>query len=119
MWVRERGLGRFFWLVAAALTIGAFIIVMLVGLAGLALIGVSGDLGCELQGSDSNYGALSWSVVPPGPVCTYTQAENGVDEVDGPASTTSLWILSLLGLGIASGWSVRKAVPKEAEVHTA
>ena len=108
---------RFAWILVAALSVIAWVGVALVGLAGLTIIAFQGDLGCELRASDSNYGTLSWSAVPPGPVCTFTTAQNGVDKVDGPSPDTSIWLLSLVGLGVASAWTVRRAMREGADAQ--
>lgn len=104
-----RGRRRFVWGLLAVVSIVSWVGVALVGLAGLTLIGLEGDLGCDLSGADSNYGTLSWSALPPGPVCTYTVDENGVGKVDGPSPVTSIWLLTLVGLGVGATWTVRRA----------
>lgn len=34
---------------------------------------------CERPDGSSNYGELTWTAVPPGPTCTWTEATNGFD----------------------------------------
>jgi hypothetical protein len=108
--VQQRELRKLSWGVIVVLAVLAWIGIAGVGLAWMAVVDFEGDLYCQQPGSDSNYGKLSWSAVPPGPVCTYTAQMNGVDRVDGPTPVTSVWLLTLVGLGSASVWAVRLAV---------
>jgi hypothetical protein len=102
------------WTLVAGLAMCVWIFLALVGAAWLAFISMQGDLGCALSGSDSNFGTLSWSALPPGPVCTYTADWNGVDKVDGPSPVTSVWLLTLVALAVIFVWSVRRAVRERA-----
>ena len=94
--------------------VGAFsafvcVVVTILGLGGLLLINFEGDLGCELSGSDSNYGELTWSLVPPGPACTFTSEVNGVDKVDGPSPVTSIWLVLVSSSAVFSVWALLRA----------
>jgi len=95
------------WVVAAAVAAIFWFALAILGTVGLASVAVLGDAACEK--SESNYGKLSWSTIPPGPVCTWTTSLNGVDEVAGPGPIMSLWLVSLGVLGGGSIWLVRRA----------
>ena len=88
--VVDRSIWRIGWWLGVAATLS------------LALLGVAYALllddvnACELDTGDSNYGSLSWSVLPPGPTCTYTEAANGVARSDGPGPAMTIWLLLLL-----------------------
>ena len=71
---------------------------LFVALAGLAwaTVVVDDELYCELEQGDSNFGTVSWSLLPPGPKCTYTVAMNGLDRVEGPGPVTSIWVSALV-----------------------
>ncbi len=84
-----------------------WVAVAIVGLGWGAVVQVLDDGYCEKV--DSNYGKLSWSVVPPGPVCTWAADANGVDEVEGPSPVMSVWLVSLGVLGGVTVWLVRRA----------
>ena len=80
---------------------------MLLSAVGVAVVGVLyglllqfvGDQACPTPGRDSDWGSLSWSVLPPGPRCTWTEELNGVDRVEGPGPVMSIWLVTLaLGL---------------------
>lgn len=71
-------------------------VIALAGLAYAALISVLDNTTCTGAGGDSNYGAFSWSVMPPGPVCTYSVEQNGRAFVEGPGPEMSVWLLTLL-----------------------
>ena len=68
-----------------------------VGIGWAAMIGAVDDTYCER--GDSNYGELSWSRLPPGPVCSWTEQRNGFTGTDGPTPVMSIWLLTLLVLG--------------------
>lgn len=55
---------------------------------------------CGEEGS--NYGTLGWSVLPPGPTCTWTVEANGFDKVQGPSPVMSVWLITLIVLGIVA-----------------
>lgn len=66
------------------------------GLAYAGFLQLGGDTSCEASPGESNYGTFGWSVVPPGPTCTFTEELNGFDEVRGPTPVMSIWLLVLL-----------------------
>jgi hypothetical protein len=68
---------------------------------------------CEHDRHDSASGELSWSVLPPGPVCTWTVEENGFADTRGPTPVMSLWLLSLLGLGYVTVLAVQRLWPPD------
>lgn len=72
-------------------------------------------LACPTPGRDSTYGDLSWSVLPPGPRCTWTAAEHGLDRVDGPSPVMSLWLLTLAGLAVRLVRTYRGTFPLAAD----
>lgn len=90
------GRGRLLALVAAA----GWSAILLFGLAYAAFVNYMGELGCAASAGDSNYGRRDWSVLPPGPTCTYTSDLNGFDRVDGPTPIMFIWIVGLV-LGAA------------------
>jgi hypothetical protein len=116
--MRNDGRAELVWNVLAGFALLALVLAGIIGAGGLAFIAAQGPLGCELQGTDSNYGRRSWSAVPPGPVCTYTTEVNGVDKVDGPSPVTSLWLVMLLMLAIAFVVSLRGAGHARALLHS-
>lgn len=77
------------------------------GLAYAAYLVLMGDAVCEPFPGGSTYGTLGWSVLPPGPTCTFTEQLHGFDEVRGPTPVMSIWLLVLLVAGVAIalvGW---------------
>ena len=83
--------------------------VLCFGLAWAGMIELQDDLGCEHSAGDSNYGEQSWSVLPPGPVCSWTAETNGFDEVRGPTPGMSVWLLVLVTLGALVVWRARRS----------
>jgi hypothetical protein len=57
-----------------------------------------GDLGCEANQGDSNYGELQWSMLPPGPKCVFTEEANGYAATEGPSPAWSVWFLGDVAL---------------------
>ena len=90
-----------------ALLATAWVVVLLVGLAYAALVEMSGDTYCPITPDSSTYGTQGWSVVPPGPTCTFSAELRSVDdvtslaEVRGPTPVMSIW-LGVLGLGVVA-----------------
>jgi hypothetical protein len=80
-----------------ALILG-WVLWVVVGVAGIAVVDASSDLWCEHEAGDSEFGELSWSIVPFGPVCTWHQRVNGFDERRGPYPFGTIWVL-----GVAAG----------------
>ena len=91
--VRTKATRRRRWVAIAA--VAGWTAVLGLGLLHAAGVEWMGDLGCEANVGDSNYGAHGWSTLPPGPTCTYTQRMNGFDRVDGPTPVMSIWLLGL------------------------
>ena len=78
------------WLLLLLATLG----VWTVGLACWLLLFwlQSEGLACEYRGS-SIYGEPGWSVLPPGPTCTWTEEVHGFDRASGPGPWMSIWLL--------------------------
>lgn len=91
--------------VAVGLTI-SWMAIAIVGLGWAALIDFLGDTYCER--GDSNYGELSWSRLPPGPVCSWTEQRNGFTETYGPTPVMAIWLLALLVLGFIALRFIRR-----------
>ena len=74
---------------------------VVVGLGVLAIVSFLGDGYCDrLDGpSNPNLGRLTWSVLPPGPRCTWTEEENRFDAVEEPGPVYSIWAAAVVGLG--------------------
>ena len=79
-----------------SLAIGAWALVLLVGLGYAALVQLSDDTYCPPFEGSSQYGELDWSVLPPGPTCTFTADVHGFDEVRGPTPVMSVWLAVLV-----------------------
>jgi len=83
-----------------AIAIVAWVVIATVGVGWAFLIEVL-DFGyCESSVGDSNFGELSWSVFPPGPVCSWTVASNGFADTRGPTPVMAAWLLTLAVLGL-------------------
>lgn len=101
---RQRNPWRF---LLRSLLVTGWVLVLLAGVAYGALVELSGDSYCPIEPNSSTYGTQGWSVVPPGPTCTFTAEQRGVDdvistdEVRGPTPVMSIW-LGVLGLGVAA-----------------
>jgi hypothetical protein len=78
--------------------------VLSLGLAWGSFVVVADDLYCERTPGSSDYGDLGWSIVPPGPQCSWP----GVDEVRGPTPVMSVWLGLLLVLGGLMVWAARR-----------
>jgi hypothetical protein len=72
-----------------------WVIALVVGLGYAILVNDMAELYCEPIAGSSDYGAFAWSIVPPGPTCTFTDAVHGFDEVRGPTPVMSVWLLAL------------------------
>lgn len=68
----------------------------LAGSAFALFIDMLGDVLCSEPPDDSNFGRFGWSVIPPGPTCTFTKATNGYDAVRGPSPLMSIWIIGVV-----------------------
>lgn len=87
-WLRSRQIA---WTAAFMATIG----LALIGAGYGTLLALVDGFACPTPGADSEWGELSWSVLPPGPRCTWTAELHGVDRVEGPGPVTTLWLLIL------------------------
>lgn len=90
---------------AVAASIG--FVTFLVGALWMAFIGVSASTYCER--GDSNYGALTWSKLPPGPVCTWSDQTHGGASTTGPTPVMSVWIIVMILLGVVAVIGFRSA----------
>lgn len=79
----------------------ATLVLLFVGCAYGARLGQTADINCETADGEYDDGEFGWSTIPPGPTCTFTQAEHGFDEVRGPNLGMSIW-LALVGAGTAA-----------------
>jgi hypothetical protein len=79
----------------------ATLVVLFAGCAYGARLEQTGAINCQVAEGDYIYGEFGWSTVPPGPTCTFNEAEHGVDEVRGPSPAMSVW-LALVAVGAAT-----------------
>ncbi|MGF1597278.1 MAG: hypothetical protein ACFCVK_10160 [Acidimicrobiales bacterium] len=84
----------------ARVIVVAWIAMLFAGVAYGLMINDMGDLACEPTPGSSDYGEFAWSVYPPGPTCTFTEAVHGFDEVRGPTLVMSVWIIVVVVGGI-------------------
>lgn len=77
-----------------------------------------GDLSCEAFPDTSSYGEVVWSVVPPGPICTFTEANNGFDEVRGPSPVMSILIFLLIAGGVLVAMLLRSPADRDGSIRT-
>jgi hypothetical protein len=86
----------------------AWMLCVLAAAAGVLLTTAAGDLNClhrsRIQG-DSNYGDVTWSWLPLGPECTWTEESNGVDDFQGAAWGPTLFVAALLVTGGGIGYA--------------
>jgi hypothetical protein len=93
-----------------------FLFTVALALIGIAYAMILSDVtACATPGADSNWGELSWSVLPPGPRCTFTEEANGSDRVEGPGPGMSIWIAVLVGLAAVLGRGYRRTSPVPGE----
>ena len=83
-----------------------------VGLAYAVFLEFLDDSACE-RGGDSNYGDFRWSLLPPGPVCTWTEERNGFAARDSVGLLTSVWLLALLVLGFMAVRAIKRLYASE------
>ena len=69
--------------------------VLVVGVAYGVLVNDMGELYCEPVEGSSDYGDFAWSVLPPGPTCTFNASVHGFDGVRGPTPVMSVWLATL------------------------
>ncbi len=89
-----------------------FLFTVALALVGVAYAMLLDDLlACPTPGADSNWGSLSWSVLPPGPRCTFTEELNGMDLVEGPGPGMSIWLAALVTLAVVLAREFRRTFP--------
>ena len=91
----------------AGLAVLGWVSLLLIGLAWLMLI-LGLDWGYCDRGN-SAYGELRWSILPPGPTCTWTTEADGVDAHQGPTAVMSIWLVTLLVGGLVTWLLLRMA----------
>ncbi len=69
---------------------------LLVGLAYAGVLQLLGDANCEPTPGSSTYGEFGWSLMPPGPTCTFTAEVHGFDEVRGPTPVMTIWLVAVV-----------------------
>lgn len=72
-----------------------------IGVAYAVMLQLLGDAGCEPTPGSSTYGTFEWSILPPGPTCTFTMVPHGFDAVRGPTPVMSIWLLVLAVWAVA------------------
>jgi hypothetical protein len=89
----------------------AWLGLLAIGVLVMVAIEVAPELWCDHPLHDSDYGEMSWSILPPGPMCTWS-VENGnlVNDTRGPGPAFSLWLLSLVGSGAFTVWAIRNVL---------
>lgn len=82
-------------MLGAALAV-AWLLTLAAGMGYALLVQLRGSTYCEPSEGSSQYGDLSWSVLPPGPTCRFSQEVHGFDATRGPTPVMSIWIAALL-----------------------
>lgn len=100
---------RVYWSTSVVLIGLAWFIIAAIGTAYGLLVWDMGELYCPVEQGASTWGELSWSILPPGPVCTFTADVHGFDEVRGPYPVMSIWLLVLVVGAIAFVVARRRA----------
>lgn len=90
------GPARVRWSTSVILIGLVWFIVAAIGTAYGLLVWDMDSMYCPVEQGVSTYGELSWSILPPGPVCTFTADVHGFDEVRGPYPVMSIWLLVLV-----------------------
>lgn len=93
---RRRGLEGADWSSSVVVIGLAWFIIAAIGTGYGLLVWDMGEMYCPIEQGLSTYGELSWSILPPGPVCTFTPDVHGFDEVRGPYPVMSIWLLVLV-----------------------
>lgn len=88
-----------------------WVAVLVLGVAYGILVNDADDLNCEPTPGSSDYGDFAWSVLPPGPTCTFTEALHGFDGVRGPQPVISVWMATLAIGGMLSVATLRRSRP--------
>ena len=91
----------------AALLVISWLVISFAGAGAAAVLSGMGGAGCEADPADapvgfrdSNYGRMEWSSVPPGPHCVWTVEVNGFAASDRPSPIWTLWLLTVVVLGL-------------------
>lgn len=100
---------RAYWSTSAILIGLAWLAVAAIGVAYGLHVWRTGDVYCQVAPKVYDYGELSWSVLPPGPVCTFTADAHGFDGVRGPYPVMSIWLLVLVVGAVAFVVARRRA----------
>ncbi len=109
----RRGLGTPGPWAAPALLIGSILVVIATVVGPAAVVGISGGL-CELPTGDSNFGDMSLSVVPYGPVCEGADPVTGLSVRVGPsAGWTLLLVVGLAGVLVSTAVLVLRRRPEQ------
>jgi hypothetical protein len=95
------------WRILAGVAVLGWFCVLLIGIGWAMLILVL-DWGYCNRG-DSVYGQLRWSLVPPGPTCTWTVEADGFDAYQGPTAVMSIWLATLVAGGLMAWILLGKA----------
>jgi hypothetical protein len=77
-----------------------WMVLLLAGIGFVALTAAFPGQTCYRDGASSQ-GALSWSALPPGYVCTWTKERGGLDAKQGPGSLPSIYLATMAGAGLA------------------
>lgn len=103
------GPSRVPWSTSVVLIGLAWFIIAAIGTAYGWLVWDMGEMYCPVEQGASTYGELSWSILPPGPVCTFTAEVHGFDEVRGPYPVMSIWLVVLVVGAVAFVIARRRA----------
>lgn len=85
--------------VAVGVAAVAWFMLLVGGLAYAAYLQDLGSAFCVPFEGSSQYGEFRWSILPPGPTCSFTMSVHGFDETRGPTPVMSIWIV-VLALGL-------------------
>jgi hypothetical protein len=97
-------------LIIAGLLLSSWLVITLAGTVPAAVLTSMGDLFCEADAGDSNYGRMKWSWAPPGPRCVWTTELNGFAASDRPSPIWSVWLATSAALWVVAVWQLIAAV---------
>ena len=83
----------------AGILVWAWLVLTLSGTGFAEAVTTMGDLACEADTGDSNYGEMQWSFAPPGPHCVWTDEINGFAASTRPSPIWSAWLMTVVVLG--------------------
>ena len=90
-----------------AVVLGAvWIAILFAGMLRLMLMDVGGGTCTADTPSGEQYGEVEWSLVPLGPVCTWSTPD-GSSGSSGPGPAMTVWLVALVGIG----WVVLRVTP--------